>query len=105
MPSSDIGVRDGDVPIVDEKGNGDPPSCKRCGEQYVVECGYEPSKHGFCWPCCDEIVEKLIELQADPTFIHAMIDPHHNAERLLGRGAGIRVILGHFLKRGTAPRE
>lgn len=43
----------------------DAPTCKRCNQAYVVECGYEPSKHGFCWPCCDEIVEKLFAILDD----------------------------------------
>lgn len=99
----------------DETSN-EPPSCKRCGQQYVVECGYEPSKHGFCWPCCDEIVEKLFELRDDYCFIedlatetyHAFV-AHTKAKKADHRDVDVsfetRFIVTKLLERGTAPRE
>lgn len=41
------------------------PDCKRCHQPYTIECGYEPSAHGFCWSCCDEIVARLSALRGD----------------------------------------
>jgi AraC-like DNA-binding protein len=82
-------------------------ACKRCNQQYSIECGYEPSKHGFCWPCCDEIIEKLFELVEDPLVCRrigwkgadTIASQLHVSDRLL------QAAFKALLKDATGPRE
>jgi hypothetical protein len=95
-----------------ESENTEPLECKRCLQQHTIEFGYEPSQHGFCWPCCDEIVAKLYELADDKAFARFLADrafEHFKAaveaKQQLSESFEPRLIMEWFLKRGTARRE
>lgn len=81
--------------------------CKRCGQAFTIECGYERSAHGFCWPCCDVIVEKLFKLASNRLAIRRM---GSFTEGKLGLSTplsteALHCVVNRFLEHGTDDDE
>jgi hypothetical protein len=76
-------------------------ACKRCGEVMTIECGYETPAHGFCWPCCAEIVEKLDALRTDEVVAQRIAYQAlpYRARAAAGITLIIKLAYGHVIAR------
>lgn len=51
----------------DDRGN---LICRMCRETYTIECGYEKTTHGYCWPCSSIKLEEILTAKLPPQERH-----------------------------------